>query len=63
MHVIEAGGAAWVGSMIVGGVLVSTVDNFIKPWPIGFGIQMPLSLTILGGRAPSAFSACSSAPP
>jgi predicted PurR-regulated permease PerM len=34
--------------MIVLGVLVSTVDNFIKPWLIGFGIEMPMSLTILG---------------
>jgi predicted PurR-regulated permease PerM len=24
------------------------VDNFIKPWPIGFSIEMPMSLTILG---------------
>jgi predicted PurR-regulated permease PerM len=24
------------------------VDNFIKPWLIGFGIEMPMSLTILG---------------
>ena len=30
------------------GVLVSTVDNFIKPWLIGFGMEMPMSLTILG---------------
>lgn len=52
------GGAAWwlVGQdqqvwavfMVVLGVFVSTVDNFIKPWLIGFGISMPLSLTILG---------------
>jgi predicted PurR-regulated permease PerM len=24
------------------------VDNFIKPWLIGFGVKMPMSLTILG---------------
>ena len=29
-------------------MFVSTVDNFIKPWLIGFGIEMPMSLTILG---------------
>ena len=34
--------------MIVLGLFVSTVENFIKPWLIGFGISMPLSLTILG---------------
>jgi predicted PurR-regulated permease PerM len=39
---------AWAAFMIVWGVFVSTVDNFIKPWLIGFGIEMPMSLTILG---------------
>jgi predicted PurR-regulated permease PerM len=39
---------AWGAFMIVWGVLVSTVDNFIKPWLIGFGVEMPMSLTILG---------------
>lgn len=39
---------AWGASIIVWGVLVSTVDNFIKPWLIGFGMEMPMSLTILG---------------
>jgi predicted PurR-regulated permease PerM len=38
----------WGAFMIVWGVFVSTVDNFIKPWLIGFGIEMPMSLTILG---------------
>jgi predicted PurR-regulated permease PerM len=38
----------WGVFMIVWGVFVSTVDNFIKPWLIGFGIEMPMSLTILG---------------
>jgi predicted PurR-regulated permease PerM len=38
----------WAVLMIIWGVLVSTIDNFIKPWLIGFGIRMPLSLTILG---------------
>jgi len=52
------GGAAWwlFGQdqqvwgifMIVWGLIVSTIDNVIKPWLIGVGIQMPLSLTILG---------------
>jgi predicted PurR-regulated permease PerM len=39
---------AWGVFMIVWGVLVSTIDNVIKPWLIGFGIHMPMSLTILG---------------
>ena len=39
---------AWGAFMIVWGMLVSTVDNFIKPWLIGFGMEMPMSLTILG---------------
>jgi len=38
----------WGVFMIVWGVFVSMVDNFIKPWLIGFGIEMPMSLTILG---------------
>jgi predicted PurR-regulated permease PerM len=38
----------WGALMIVWGLFVSTVDNFIKPWLIGFGVEMPMSLTILG---------------
>jgi predicted PurR-regulated permease PerM len=34
--------------MIIWGLFVSILDNFLKPWLIGFGIAMPLSLTILG---------------
>jgi hypothetical protein len=30
------------------GLFVGMADNFIKPWLIGFGIQMPMLLTILG---------------
>ena len=39
---------AWGAFMIVWGLFVTTIDNFIKPWLIGFGVEMPLSLTILG---------------
>jgi predicted PurR-regulated permease PerM len=39
---------AWGAFMIIWGVFVNTVDNFIKPWLIGIGIEMPMSLTILG---------------
>ena len=38
----------WGVFMIIWGVFVGTVDNFIKPWLIGFGVEMPMSLTILG---------------
>ena len=38
----------WGVFMIVWGLFVGTVDNFVKPWLIGFGIVMPMSLTILG---------------
>jgi predicted PurR-regulated permease PerM len=38
----------WGVFMIVWGVLVSMIDNLIKPWLIGFGVEMPMSLTILG---------------
>jgi predicted PurR-regulated permease PerM len=38
----------WGIFMIVWGLLVGMIDNFIKPWLIGFGIEMPMSLTILG---------------
>lgn len=38
----------WGAFMIVWGLFVSTIDNFIKPWLIGFGVEMPISLTILG---------------
>jgi predicted PurR-regulated permease PerM len=34
--------------MIAWGVLVSMVDNVLKPWLIGRGIRMPMPLTILG---------------
>jgi predicted PurR-regulated permease PerM len=39
---------AWGVFMIIWGVVVSMIDNFLKPWLIGFGVEMPMSLTILG---------------
>jgi predicted PurR-regulated permease PerM len=39
---------AWGVFMLAWGAFVSIVDNFIKPWLIGFGVEMPMSLTILG---------------
>jgi predicted PurR-regulated permease PerM len=38
----------WGVFMIVWGVFVQVIDNIVKPWLIGFGIEMPMSLTILG---------------
>jgi predicted PurR-regulated permease PerM len=38
----------WGVFMIIWGLLVGMVDNFVKPWLIGFGVEMPMSLTILG---------------
>lgn len=38
----------WGVFIVVWGALVQASDNFIKPWLIGFGIEMPMSLTILG---------------
>jgi predicted PurR-regulated permease PerM len=40
--------AAWAVFMVVWGLLVSTIDNILKPWLIGLGVDMPMTLTILG---------------
>jgi predicted PurR-regulated permease PerM len=39
---------AWGVFMIIWGLVISVIDNVIKPWLIGFGVEMPMSLTILG---------------
>jgi len=39
---------AWGVFMIFWGLVVTVIDNFIKPFLIGFGVAIPLSLTILG---------------
>jgi predicted PurR-regulated permease PerM len=47
-------------------VFVGTVDNFIKPWLIGFSVEMPMSLAILGvfgGFLAFGFLVCSSGRP
>src|SRR6516162_501609 len=55
--VVWGGAAAWLFGqdqqgwgifLIVWGLIVSMMDNVIKPWLIGFGVAMPMSLTILG---------------
>jgi predicted PurR-regulated permease PerM len=38
----------WGIFLIFWGLVVTVMDNFIKPFLIGFGVAMPLSLTILG---------------
>jgi predicted PurR-regulated permease PerM len=42
------GQPGWGAFMIFWGLVVSVIDNFIKPLLIGAGVEMPLSLTILG---------------
>jgi predicted PurR-regulated permease PerM len=37
----------WGIFLIVWGLIVTMMDNVIKPWLIGFGVAMPMSLTIL----------------
>jgi predicted PurR-regulated permease PerM len=56
--VVIWGGAAWwlfsIGSpgwsifIVVWGLLVSTVDNFIRPWLVSFGAPLPITLIVLG---------------
>jgi predicted PurR-regulated permease PerM len=55
--VVWAGAAIWLFGqdqqgwgvfMIFWGLVVTVIDNFIKPLLIGVGVAMPLSLTILG---------------
>ena len=55
--VVWAGAAVWLYGqdqqgwgvfMIFWGLVVTVIDNFIKPLLIGAGVEMPLSLTILG---------------
>ncbi len=38
----------WGAFMIAWGLLISMMDNILKPWLIGLGVRMPMSLTILG---------------
>lgn len=38
----------WAIFMVIWGMFVGTVDNFIRPWLISFGVEMPLALLILG---------------
>ena len=42
------GAQGWGIFLIVWGLVVTMMDNVIKPWLIGFGVAMPMSLTILG---------------
>jgi predicted PurR-regulated permease PerM len=42
------GRPGWGTFMIAWGVMVQMVDNILKPWLIGRGVKMPMSLTILG---------------
>lgn len=42
------GDTGWAIFISVWGVLVSTVDNFIRPWLVSFGADMPLIMIFLG---------------
>jgi predicted PurR-regulated permease PerM len=42
------GSTGWGVFMLIWGVFVSTIDNFIKPWLISQGSDMPLVLILLG---------------
>lgn len=57
MVVIWGGAAVWLfgqdqqgwgAFLIVWGIIVTFMDSVIKPWLIGFGVAMPMGLTILG---------------
>jgi hypothetical protein len=42
------GEQGWGVFLVAWGLAVTVMDNVVKPWLIGFGVTMPLSLTILG---------------
>jgi predicted PurR-regulated permease PerM len=42
------GSTGWGIFMIIWGVCVSTVDNFVKPWLISQGSNMPFMLILFG---------------
>jgi len=42
------GSTGWGVFMLIWGVLVSTIDNFVKPWLISQGSDMPLLLILFG---------------
>ena len=44
----QQGSQGWAIFAVGLGLFVGTVDNFLKPWLIGFGVRMPMSLIILG---------------
>jgi predicted PurR-regulated permease PerM len=44
----DQGSTGWAIFVSVWGLLVSTVDNFIRPWLVSFGAEMPLIMIFLG---------------
>jgi predicted PurR-regulated permease PerM len=44
----HSGSGGWALFTIVWGLVVSLSDNLIKPWLIQMGVEMPMSLTLLG---------------
>lgn len=44
----STGSPGWAIFMIVWGLVVSTVDNIVRPWLVSFGAAMPLTLIFFG---------------
>ncbi|NVO16644.1 MAG: AI-2E family transporter [Rhodoplanes sp.] len=42
------GSTGWAIFIIAWGIMVSTVDNFIRPWLVSFGAALPFTLIFLG---------------
>ena len=55
----STGHPGWGTFMIIWGLLVSTLDNAVRPWLVSFGAAMPITLVflgVLGASSPSDFS-------
>jgi len=44
----DGGSTGWAVFMAVWGIFVGTIDNFVRPWLISFGADMPMGLIIIG---------------
>ncbi len=48
LWLVHQGATAWGVFMLIWAVVVSTVDNFVKPWLISQGSDMPILLILFG---------------
>jgi predicted PurR-regulated permease PerM len=48
LWLFHQGATGWGIFMIIWGIAVSSVDNFVKPWLISQGSDMPFVLTLFG---------------